>query len=480
MRVSICKSALLAATVAAGLTLPADADAVQFRIRTYSIGSATHIPRADGTLAAERLYTQGVDIRGYDLLDDQTGSLDAVVDARYTTDFALPDDRRQRRPYAHRFNDLALRLAYVDYRPAAALEMRLGRQWSRGALGIRDFDGLRLIARPRLDRSVRGLLGAYAGREVTYADDRYATDEFDVQGLPARNDARLERVATSEGWPWIAGGRIGLEWDDDGSFELAYRRRWRTFEQQGVGPRTGSERVGLAAAMSPHRRLTLSASANYHTLLDGVDRAGLDAARDLPGPLDTLTVGLEHRHPWFDASSIFNLFGTRPHQGAYLVAEQGVAPLSTAFELRGWGRIYRGDPAGIADDGPPGSTTTRVGGALAHTTDLYPFDHPVDWTTRTSAEADTAGAESTHLLADTRFRSPVLTDDLYVWVRTLVLGLVGHDRRTDSGVSSTFVVGTDIPVREIGTLSLFGEHTVGAFHRSTTNLYGTLELEFWP
>jgi hypothetical protein len=482
VRVSFSIATLLLAglVAAASLAVPDDARAARFRIRSYTLGSATHTPRPDETLAAERLYTQGLDIRGYDLLGDHTGSLSAVVDTRYTTDFAIPDGRRNDSPYAHRWNNLALRLAYVEYAPGGAFEARVGRQWSRGTLGIRDFDGLRALVRPRLDTSTRGLVGAYAGREVTIADGYYATDEFDVQGLPAHNDDRVDDLEATSGWPWIAGGRIGLEWDDTGSFEFAYRRRWRTFSEPDLETRTGSERFGVAAAMSPHRRLTLSASTTYHTLLGAVDRAELDAAWSLPGPVDTVSAGLEHRHPWFDAASIFNLFGTRPHQGGYLTLQQGVDPLATELEVRGWGRIYRGDPAGVAYDGPPGSTATRLGTAVSHTTDLHPMNHPVDWSTRLSVESDVAGEESAHLLADTRLRSPFLFRDTYLWGRTLLLGVVGRDRRTESGRAATFVAGADIPVRQIGELSLIAEHTVGSFYRPTTDLYATLELEFWP
>lgn len=478
--------ALLVSTVAsllAGWLLPANALAENYRVRTYSLGRATQTFQPDRTAATRRVYTQGLDLRAYDLLGDRSGRLDAALGARYTTDFMTPQNRRDDPIYANRWNHFALQLAYLDWRAAPGVHLRLGRQWSRGSLGVRDFDGLRAELNPRLDTATRGLLGVYAGRDVELGTASYNSDTFDVQGLPSSNADDVDPIGPApDHRSWIAGGRIGLEWERSASLEFAYRKRWRTRAGEPVltssDARTGSERFGFGASATPQRRVTVSSSAAYHTLLERIDQAGLDVAWDVPGPLGTVSTGLEHRHPWFDSSSIFNLFGTRPHQGGHATYQHGVRPLRTEFELRSWGRVYRGDP-GSTGLRQTDRKTTRVGGAVAHYSDLRPWGRPLDWSSQFSLEADTAGEESTHLLADSRGETPFVFDDLYLTGRVLFLGTTAKNALARSGLAITYVLGLDVPISEFGTFSLMAERTVATYHPSTTNLFGTLELEFW-
>ena len=481
------RSALAAGLVLFGLLAWFDAtsaEAVRFRIRSYSLGRATQTFRSDGDAAARRIYTQGLDLRAYDMLGNHTNSVNAVVDARYTNDFNLPSDRGDDPLFANRSNDLALRLAYLEARPLEAVEFRVGRQWSWGALGVRDFDGVRLSLSPRLDSRTRARVGLYAGRDVQLYNGRINTDEFDVQGLPASNADDVEpRSPAGNSLEWIAGGKLGLDWGDQGAFQFSYRRRWRTFvggERNPESPRIGSERIGVATAFSPADRVTVSSSAAYHTLLEAIDQAELDLAWNIPSLFGTISAGVEHRRPWFDSSSIFNVFGARPHQGAHASYLHGVDAIATEFEVRGWGRMYHESIAptgGLALDGPE---TTRLGGALAHDTDLEPWNHPVDWSSQVSLEADTRGAESTHYLADTRLRTPLFFEDFFVSARALLLGVDAHAPEIESGLAVTYLLGVDIPIRELGTFSLLAERTSGTFNPTTTNLYGTLELTFWP
>ena len=472
---------LAAGLVLAALSgLPRPAEAIRWRVRSYSLGRATQTLRSDRDQAARRILTQGLDLRAYDLLGDRTGSLSAAIDARYTTDFALPQSDRNRPLFDDRWNDLALRLAYIDWRPWQGVHLRGGRQWSRSPLGVRDFDGLSLNLRPRLDPVTRGIVDLYAGRDVELWRDAFNTDDFDVQGLPATNDDDVApRAPFADANPWIAGGSLGLVWGDRGAFEFSYRHRWRT-DPDSFDARTGSDRFGIAGSASPHRRLTFSASAAYNTLLEGVDEAGVDLSWNLPtAPSSVVTVGLDHRHPWFDSSSIFNLFGTRPHQGAHLIWERGIAPIRTEVDARGWSRIYRGSEPygdGLADP----ANTLRVGGAVAHRTDLRLWNHPLEWSSQISLEGDAAGREGRHLLADTRARTPFVYDDLYLRLRTLLLAVSGATTSGKNGVAGTWIAGVDIPIRQIGTFSLLAEHTSRGLGRATTNLFGTLELEFWP
>jgi len=476
--------ALFASTVVASLLFasPTPAEAATFRVRTYSLGRATQSPRADGTAHSRRIFTQGLDLRGFNLLEDGPGRLDAVVEGRYSTDFEIPNDRRDDALYADQWNDLALRLAYLDWRPTPEVGLRFGRQWSRGTLGIRDFDGLRLELRPTLDSATDGLLVVFGGRSVQLGSAAFNTDDFDVQGLPATNDGDADPASPRPGSePWVAGGRTGLRWADGANVTFSYRKRWRSGPGRfavGGDTRTGSERFGVATTIVPHDRVTVSASAVYNALLRDVDRASLDVAWNLPDPFGTLSTGLEHRRPWFDASSIFNLFGTRPHQGARLVYQHSVPQLQTEFQFRHWGRIYRGDERSTGFRRTR-RKTTRLGAAVAHFSDLFPFGHSVDWTSQVSLESDTRGRESAHLLADTRASTPFVFDGVYVTGRALFLGTVGERPGARSGVAGTYVLGLDIPVQDLGTFGIRGERTTGSFRRSTTNLFATLRVEVW-
>jgi len=475
-------SIILAGVLSIAVTVPDAASAATYRIRTYSLGQATQTYRADRTASSRRIFTQGLDLRAYDLLGDGSGRLDAAVEARYTTDFTIPADRRNDAIYAHQWNDSALRLAYLDWQPTRRVEMRFGRQWSRGTLGIRDFDGAHMELRPRLDPATDGLVAAYAGRDIELGVAAFNTDDFDVQGLPANNDEDVEPVSPRPGSkPWLAGGRLGLDWGTGGDVVFSYRRRWRAAPDAfafGSDSRTGSERFGVGATAVPHRRVTISTNAAYHTMLDAVDRASVDVAWNLPGPLGTLSTGLEHRRPWFDSSSIFNLFGTRPHQGGRVVYQHGVPALETEFQLRHWGRIYRGDPRPTGFERSP-RKSTRLGGALAHFSDLFPFGHAVHWNSRMSLEADTAGRERAHLLADTRAKTPVAFENFFVSGRFLFLGALARGGTEASDAATTYVLGIDIPIQDVGTVHVLAERTLGSFHPPNTNLFGTLELEVW-
>lgn len=488
---SLATLALVA--VMCGWSTPAEA--ARWRVRSYSLAEASQMPRSDGELAARRLFSQGLTLSAYDLLGDRSGSLNAFVDLRYTTDFGLSASMRQDPQFADDWNRAALRVGYLTWQPVDGVELRAGRQWSRGPLSVRDFDGLRLRLAPRLDATTRAHLVGWIGRDVQWTTADYNTDDFDVQGIPAEA-RRPGPFGARSGY--TAGVRLGMNWERGGGIDLAWRRRWRPTEglelpeefRREAGPTiVGSERLGIAARAVPHRRFNVSASAAYHTLLETVDRARFDVAWRLPRMPATVTLGGEHRHPWFDASSIFNLFGARPHQGGFGTWRHRLAGLDTTLEGRGWMRIYHGAPGPTGIPLPtdaPDMQERRWGLAAAHRSRLTWLQRQWRWRSELSVETTSQGPGGDHFLADTHLRVPVLPDRLFAKARAV--GLVATPDRASSlrpgrdelGWAASWLVGADVPLRELGTVGMVARTTHGSLRRRTISLYGTLNLEFWP
>jgi hypothetical protein len=444
-------------------------------------------------LASERSFTQGLSISAYDLLDDKSGSLNAYADAYYTTDFGIGAARRNRAQFEDDWNAATLRVGYITWQPIDAVQLRAGRQTSLGPLAATDFDGLRLRLSPSLDGNTRALLGGYAGRDVEWTSTNFDVDTHDVQGIPA--SARL-KGPFSEASGWVAGGKLGVRWGDrrrTGGVTFSYRRRWRASSAAlapGAEPLAedqdrwiGSERFGVAADATPHRRLNVSAQATYHTLLQAIDRAGLDLAWDVPGLESTAALGVEHRRPWFHASSIFNLFGAQPHQGVWGQWELEADQLHTEFEARGWGRIYYGHAAGNRPLLPgefPDLQERRWGGALGHTTEVFGRSRLWRWHSEVSVETAATEPGGEHVLVDTELRMPVLPERLALTARALGLWASPDDPEDKAGWAATWVVSADIPVSDFGTARVIAETTHGTLRQATTSLFGTLDLEFWP
>ena len=154
------------------------------------------------------------------------------------------------------------------------------------------------------------------------------------------------------------GGTVGLAWSD-AALDVSWQRSARTVDGISV---TDDARIGAALSGNVSRRVVLSSQASYHLLFEDVDRAALDLAWRAPWAEAVLSGGIEHRQPWFDASSIFNVFGARPFEGAHLVYQHPLGALRTSLEVRTWGRVYDGDldlsnfGGGVADaraDGRP-------------------------------------------------------------------------------------------------------------------------------
>lgn len=456
---------LLAALVSA---VPSQTAGQSYHFESRTLGYATQFRRLDGSTADRRRFTQGLTVSGYDLLGDHTGSIRARADVRYTTDFGVPADRRDDPPFERQWNDAAVRLGYLRWRPDDAVELTAGRQWSRGVLGLRDFDGLHAEVAADLGAATAPI-ALYGGRDVQRETGPFATDFGDIPGAPdTRRDDAEER------FPWMAGGRAGLEWGTEGSFQFAYRRRWRS----GSGTALGSERLGLAASFAPVDRLTVSSTSSYHTILQRVDRAEIDLAWALPPDGGVLSAGLEHRIPWFDANSIFNVFGAYPHRGARLSYSGFVSALATTLRARSWGRIYT-PPLRASEPAP--LQGRRLGGALSHRTDVSLPDRVLEWDSEVSLEISPGVAGGHHWRADSELTLPLrVFEGLEVFTRVLHLRAAGDSLRPRGRHATTYVAGTSAPISTFGHIRLLGETTFGDIDFDQTNLYVTLDFSAGP
>jgi hypothetical protein len=457
----------------------ASAEAANYRVRSITIGRATQYFRSDQTVTAPRVFTQGLSLWGYDLLGDRTGSVNLHLAIRYNNDFSLVRRERDLPYFADQWNELSLDLAYLDWRPYEAVRLRFGRQWSQGTLGMRDFDGLLVEWRPRVEADTHARFEVYAGQDIQTAFGEFDAATFDVQGLPPGDGVEDYKL---DGTHLLAGASAGMQWGAEASFELSYRRRWSAGVDSALvedDTVVGSERFGAAASASFHPRLAASAYGSLHSQLGDVDHAAAQLTWQVPGTSGYLSGGVEHRHPWFDSSSIFNLFGARPHQSAFALYQLPVESLRTEFEVRGWGRQYHGDDAAV-DVGVDPQDERAIGGALSHTTRLRMWQKSMNWRTLLSYQAS-VDRDTDQLLADSRVRMPVLDRALFISARgLLLLAVTDHQRFDDQGHAATGVLGLDLPLSTLGTLSAAVETTAGSFYPTNTSVYATFAMEHWP
>jgi hypothetical protein len=486
----VTSAVVVGVLVGAGLTSGVHSvEAANYRVRSISIGRATQYFRSDQSVSAPRIFTQGLSMWGYDLLDDRTGSLNLHVSIRYNTDFSLVRRQRDSPYFADQWNELTLDLAYLDWHPHETMRLRFGRQWSQSALGLRDFDGLLAEWRPRVEANTHARFEVYGGHDIQTAFGEFDAATFDVQGLPPGDGVEDDKL---EGFHFLAGASAGMMWGADANFELSYRRRWATGVDTPVGTDetvVGSERFGAAASASFHPRLAASAYGSIHSQLGDVDRAGAQLTWHVPkfsGDLANngssngyLSGGIEHRHPWFDSSSIFNLFGAKPFQSAFALYQFPVKSLRSEFEVRTWGRQYHGDVDAVAAGIDP-QDERAIGGAVSHTSRLKIWQKPLNWRTLVSYQAS-VDRGTNQLLADSRVRMPVLGRALFVSARGLLLvAMTDHQRFDDRGHAATGVLGVDLPISDLGTLSAAVETNAGSFYPTNTSVYAVFAVEHWP
>lgn len=457
----------------ATLATPTPARAASYVVRAETVGRTTRMQRADLGTSAPRTVMQGLSLEAYDLLGRQDGSLSASLALRYRADLGLRAPERQADAFVGQYNAARVDLAQLRWRPASWLTLKLGRQWAWGALGSRDLDGVTLRLSPRLAPGWRAWVEAAAGRDVQVSLGLLGSDQWDVQGVPV--------VAADGAIParWIALGRAGLRWGDDGALEVAYQRRWAP-DPEGGPARVGESRLGASVSASILPRLTLSADAAYVLSLDRPERLGLRGLWGVPGTRDvTLSFGVARRRPWFDSASIFNIFGANPHDEAHLSLTTSARWARGTIEARGWLRaLYDDDAVGALAIGSQRALAPGV--ALAHRSRVQVAQRAVDWTSQLSAQLGPDDLGGRQWLVDSGARAPFWLPGLFVQARTLLLVVDRDHHRLDDALAWSALLGADVGVTRRGRLSLFVSHRVESGAPSATSLYATFDVEVWP
>lgn len=447
------------------------ATAQSYRFRSITIGRAYQYMRADLTTGAPRSFSQGLSLRGYDLAGDGTGSTSAYLSVRYDTDFGLPSELRDDPWAGTQWNQLTLDAAWMRWRPWETFETTLGRQTTWDAAGWRDFDGARLSLRPMIGEA-RLRAEIWGGLEVIESTDaRWASDSYDVQGLPPNDPYR-----GGDGPGWVLGSRGGISLEDDGHFELAWSRRHYRSESASV---LGSETFGAALSLSPFRRVSVASRASYQTVIEEIDHAALDIAWAIPFGSIVATAGVEQRHPWFDSGSIWNIFGAQPHEGANATLSVPVPAISSDFELRGWGRIYHGD-VDSTDFGSSDADARAVGSALAHRARFAFLGLPWRWRMTGSGQWTRDEAQGgDQYLVDAELGASVARNEAFVYLRGIQAWVTpGATSRFGDGQATNGVLGGDLET-SFGRLGVVVDVRYASWQGTSTALYGTFEVEEW-
>lgn len=440
------------------------ATAQTVRVRTHTVGRGTQLRRADLTRDAERSFSQSLSLWAWDALPAAPGSLDVHASARYVDDFGVAAEDRDNPFVESARSRFIIDLAHLRYRPVDAVTLTAGRLWAPSALGMRDVDGARLRLSMPLRQEVRSWVDVHAGREVASGWATVNADAWDVQGLPVYADGSAPGGLRAG---FDAGLSVG-----EAHLSLAWQRR----TEAGA---IGDERIGTALRGNVHPRLALSASAAYHTLLQAVDRADLQLAWREPLADTVLSAGLEHRLPWFDAASIFNVFGARPFEGAYATWQLPVAAWRTSFTLRSWARAYDAN-LDLADLGAGEGDARAYGAGVGHDTRFRAFGRDWTWRSFGSAQSSTDRAQGgTQWLGDTALRVPVLRDALAIEGRFVGVRVAPAPLSVfGSGGAFTTVFGVEVPAT-FGALRLQVEGQSSSWYGGNLNAYASFTSELW-
>ena len=450
--------------------------AQSYRVESRTIGRITQSPRSDGSLDPQRTFMQQVGVGVYDATGTRDGMVNGYVGMRYATDFGIEQSLRTEDEMGIWWNYFALDEAWAELKPMDSLRIRGGRQLHLDALGMRDFDGGAISLTPRMGKSVRGVLEVYGGRDVQFEGGEVDSDAYDVQGVGFDSD--FADAAAH----WLVGGRTGLRWSD-ASFELGYVRRQYDLQPSDAHDTElalGEERFGAAMAAHVSRDVNLSGQASFNSVINTVDNARFQVASRIVPLGSILSGGVEHRVPWFDSGSIWNIFGAQPRQGAFLTYQQPVAKWLTTFEARSWSRIYHGDydhwDWGNSDD-----DEVAFGGGLGHTTRVDLWEHPVQVRNFASVQSSVeSGYGGDQFLWDSSIRgqTPGLRSSRLT-LRALVLHARTSNWRRPNSTMVTGVAQFAWPT-QIGDLGLTAELSQSSDVGGNSRFFVVYEIEAWP
>lgn len=439
------------------------AEATTYQVRTQTSARATQHLRSDTTFAASRVVSQSLMLSAHDLLDNDTGDLNARLRLRYTTDLGLNQDLRGDPLFDARWNDLSLDLAYVEWQPVPSVEITAGRHWRAGPLGMADLDGVSVDWAPDGD-GWQPFVGVAAGRDVQRGLTPWDPGAWDVQGLPPN-----ESLVTRDPWHLTAATNAGVRRGRLYRFEAGTRHHRRP-HIEGPTDAATTHRLGATATASVWDPTTVTATGSYHSVVNSADRARLDVAHRVG--TGAVSAGVDHRIPVFDSSSIFNVFGARPHRSAYGTWRQPIERLSTTLQLRGWTRLYFEETPGLFDAGDD----RAVGAAVAN---RHRFDArvPLDVHWQLSAQTFLGASGGDQYLTTVRARAPGPIDGLFLTGRLMGLWALPDHHRRDAGIATAASLGADVDLGEIAVFSVTAESRLATVTRHNTAVFGLLELE---
>ena len=460
---------MLAASLVCSLGSLHEASARSFYVRSLTASRATQYRRLDLGVAAPRPLIQGLELGGFDLLDRGDGSLSARFAMRYMTDIAAATPEQAQLFAPVRFNDLRVDLLYARWRPTPSLEISAGRQWAWGALGVHDFDGLQLSLTKSIHHHTLRASG-YVGIDTQLQTGLAAPDTFDVQGLP------LEQGDTLGAQNRVTGGTLQWSTHDLLDASLSYRRRWYTEDNT-----SGEERVGASGALSLSESLTLDGGASYHALLGVIDRASLQSTylKRSPRAAHLFSAGASHRRPWFDSSSIFNLFGSTPYRDAYVTWTRRSASSDLRLDARVWTRSFQGDDEHY-DFATSEEDARATGAALGLTQPARLATRQVIWRVFSSAQLGARDYGGAQLFLDTSLSLPLEKLRANLTARALGAYITHEHHRLEDERALSALVSLDARVLTRGKLRLVVEQRASTNDTLSTNVYGVLEVEAWP
>lgn len=447
-----------------------------YYVRSLSSASMLHRQRLDTTIRAPRLLNQGLELHAFELLD---APLHAHTSFRFRHDLTTPFD-----------TPLQLDLLYLRWQPISPLSLSVGRQWIASSLGFRDLDGVDLAMRitPGVDL-LTARLDLFAGRPVFQSTSWLAPSTFDVQGLPLYNDPEERSDRDRQ---LLVGGSITLSTPQRALLlQTSYQRR--------VVPSLdleAEERAGASLTVEPGvaRRARTDAHLVYNALLRRAERIELQQRVDLgrkrdelfDAPPTSISFAVARRRPWFDASSIFNLFDPSPHDDLALGLGHRISP-HLALHAKVWARAYHGDTS-FTDWLSPSNQDARTLGAHLTQSSSIPFQAgrhdlliSLDTLASTQHTSPRSSLYPSQWLLDQRVdlalrspRSPSL------FTRHLLLHTNAHTPRTldrpQRASATSHLLGVDTQQLFRARLSLQLEYRTGTSTLSSFNVYTMLTL----
>ena len=461
---SLTDGALLAALTAWCAVAPGAAMAQSYHVRTQTSAVFSQRQRLDTSVEAPRLLNQSVELYGFDLLLTPDAPLEGRAAMRLRYDLATT----QSAPFA-------LDLLFVGWRPSPSLRLEAGRLWASSPLGLQDLDGARLSWTPTLTRRSRLSLSTFVGRDVQASSAPLAPTTFDAQGLPLQDDTRRPELAL------IANAQAALTAVDERLVvATAYQTRWRRDEALDHTV-TGEERLAAAASIAPLKRHRLETLLAYNASIrrgEHVKAQYLWLGPKHSPARPSISVSASRRRPWFDASSIFNLFDPSPHDDLRLAASSSPRrQLRLGADL--WGRAYHGDAGRAPDWFRPDERDARVLGlGLSQRSALALGSRRLRLTTRASHQRGVARSANypRQWLLDQRAELdlPRLGPTLHARALLLRTASEGHPRRPDEAYALSSILGLDTRAFARARLTLQLEQRATNYGASSLNMYALL------